>query len=44
MVGGVIQNVTESIVSYIVEDGCHVQDMYYPSSYDSASLKFGNIL
>jgi len=40
MVGGVIQNVTESIVSYIVEDGCHVQDMYYPSSYDSASLKF----
>jgi len=41
MVGGVTQNITDSVVAYLVEDGCHVQDMYYASQYDSESLKFG---
>jgi len=40
MVGGVTQNITDSVVAYLVEDGCHVQDMYYASQYDSESLKF----
>jgi len=36
----VLQNVTDSIVAYTVEDGCHGQDLFYPNNYDSDSLKF----
>jgi len=37
---GVTQNVTNSVVAYIVEDGTHCQDLSYNLPYDSDSLKF----
>jgi hypothetical protein len=40
MTGGVTQNISDSVVAYLVEDGCHVNDMYGSTPYDSDSLKF----